>query len=87
VLDVSADTSDKPSEPRRLIGLLDLRATTLRGHVTVPANMLPLLLQLLVADQLHYAIVQGSKLRYRSATIRQCQFCRSLDENEDLPEF
>lgn len=49
--------------------------------------MLPLLLQLLVVDELRYAIVQGSKLRYRSATIRQCQFCRSLDESEDLPEY
>lgn len=69
-----------------LIGLLDLIDGTLRGHVSIPPEALPSLLQLLIVDQLRYAILRGTKLQYRSAHIIHCRCSRSLDETEDLPE-
>ena len=71
---------------KHLIGLLDLVDGMLRGHVAIPPDSLPPLLQLLIAGELHYVVLRGSKLRYRSGHIIDCQFSRSLDEAEDLPE-
>lgn len=83
-------TADELNQQRdvttHLIGLLDLMGDTLRGHVSIPPDALPPLLQLLVAGQLGYAILRGGKLRYRSAHIIDCQFCRTLDEKEDLAD-
>lgn len=69
-----------------LIGLINLIDGTLRGHLSIPSDAFQPLLQLLIAGQLGYAVLRGSKLRYRSAHIVDCQFCRTLDEIEDLPE-
>jgi hypothetical protein len=72
VLHVSGDSNladwNAREEPKRLIGLLDLSETTLRGHVWVPADALPLLLQLVIAGEMRYAVLRGEKLRYRSAS-------------------
>lgn len=78
--------NQKQGVTKHLIGLLDLIDGTLRGHLSIPPDALPSLLQLLIAGELRYAVLRGSKLRYRSAHIIDCQFSRSLDETEDLPE-
>jgi hypothetical protein len=65
--------------------MVDLMEDTPRGHVWVPPAVLPLLLQLLTANALRYAVMRGNRLRYRKANLRDCRFCRTLDEVEDLP--
>jgi len=77
---------DKSDESVSLVGMLDVIEDTLRGHVWVPPDVMPLLLQLLTANELRYAVMRGGRLRYRKANLRDCRFCRTLDETEDLPD-
>mgnify|MGYP007077560025 CR=1 FL=1 len=55
-----------------------------QANLWLPTDVQPSLLQLLIAGQLRYAVMVGEKMRYHRARIRSFQFCRTLDEDEDI---
>ena len=68
------------------IGSLHLYRGTLRGLVSIPADLLPSLLTMLTADKLRYAVLSGDKLRYNQATLRDFRLQRDLEEEDFPPE-
>ena len=68
------------------IGSLQLHRGTLRGLVSLPADLLPPLLTMLTGNKLRYAVLSGDKLRYNQALLRDFRLQRALDEGDLPPE-
>jgi hypothetical protein len=79
-------TEEKRDDRLASIGWVSLSGETLQGYVRTPTGTLPLLLQLLSRGQLGYIVMRGEKLRYRRASLNEIDFCKTLDESEDLPD-
>ena len=66
------------------IGSLRLHRGTLEALLPIPADALGPLLQMLIAERLHYAVLDGTKLYYGRATVRHFRLDETHDE-DDLP--
>ena len=72
---VSLLPSSEMSEERRkdykpiALGALDLYPDMIKGSIGIPADVLAPILQMLIARELKFILLTGSKLRYRSARL------------------
>ena len=57
---------------------------TVSGLLSVPADVLPLLLQMLIAHRFRYLSLSGERLHYGHATIRTYTIETTIDD-EDMP--
>jgi hypothetical protein len=69
------------------IGLLTLIEETLQAVVWMPVEAMSSVLQMLIANELHYAVLRGERLRYRRGLIRDLDLSRAIDEYEDVPDI
>ncbi|MGD9668837.1 MAG: hypothetical protein AB7U75_07220 [Hyphomicrobiaceae bacterium] len=68
-------------EPR-CVGSLDLYDGQLRRLLSLPSDALPSLLQMLIGERLHYAVITGDKLRYRKGLVSYFSLDMTIDEDE-----
>jgi len=66
------------------VGHLNLRAGLMNGIMSMPADALPLLLTLAMAEKLRYVVIQGDPFRYGNAAVKSFRVEMSIDE-DDLP--
>jgi hypothetical protein len=87
---VSLLPSSRMSEERRkdykpwALGGLSAYPDMIRGSIGIPADVLSPILQMLIAGQLKFVLLTGSKFRYRSARLTGLQLEMKLTE-DDLP--
>lgn len=79
-------TRDRP--PRRCVGALNVRGSKsepreLDGHLSMPADALVPVLQMLIAGRFKYVLMDGEPMRYRQALI--CHY--TLTEVHDEAEY
>lgn len=70
-------------EPR-FIGSLSLHHGKLDALLSMPADVLPDVLQMLIANRFRYAVLDGTKLRYRQGEVRSLRLEMKI-EDDDLP--
>lgn len=68
------------------VGSIETYPDRLDGRLSIPADMLPSVLQVLAAGRLKYLVMRGSKFRYRSARLVSFSLGSKLDE-DDLVEL
>ena len=89
-VEVTLLPNNNMSEERRkdykpiALGALDIYQDMIKGSIGIPADALSPILQMLIAKQLKFVLLRGSKFRYRSARLTGLQLEMKLDE-EDLP--
>jgi hypothetical protein len=66
------------------VGSPDTYPDMIRGRVGIPADVLSPILQLLIAKELRFLLMTGSKFRYRSARLHGCRLEMKLTE-DDMP--
>jgi hypothetical protein len=66
------------------VGSLQLYDGRFIGLLSIPSDALPPLLQMLIGDRLHYAVMTGDKLRYRHGRVRSFRLQTSMEE-DDMP--
>jgi hypothetical protein len=90
VVKVSLLPSSGMSEERRkdykprALGGLDICSDMIRGSIGIPADVLSPILQMLIAKQLKYILLTGSKFHYRSARLTGLRMEMKLTE-DDMP--
>ena len=68
----------------RGVGSLNLYKGELRALVSIPVDVLDPILQTLIAERLKFAVMDGTRLRYRQGLITHLRLDEALDE-DDLP--
>jgi hypothetical protein len=66
------------------LGSLDAYPDRIDGHVGIPQDALPPILQMLIAGQFRFMLLRGSKFRYRSARLHSLRLEMKLSE-DDMP--
>jgi hypothetical protein len=66
------------------LGSLEARSDGIDGHVGIPQDALPPILQMLIADRFKFMLLRGSKFRYRSARLHSLRLEMKLTE-DDMP--
>jgi hypothetical protein len=82
-------TNDMSEEKRKAyepiaLGSLDALPGIIRGSIGIPADALSPILQLLVAKELKFVLMTGSKFRHRSARLTGLRLEMKLTE-DDMP--
>lgn len=72
----------RQEDDSRCVGSLDLYDGQLRGLLSLPSDALPSVLQMLIGERLHYAVITGDKLRYRKGLVSYFSLNMSVDEDE-----
>lgn len=67
------------------LGSLEICPDRIDGHVGIPQDALPAILQMLIAGLFKFMLLRGTKFRYRSARLRSLRLEMKLTE-DDLPE-
>jgi hypothetical protein len=84
--------SNDMSEERRkdykpiALGGLDVYRDMIKGSIGIPADALPPILQMLIAEEFKFVLLRGSKFRYRSARLTSLRLEMKLDEDDLPPE-
>ena len=68
----------------KMVGSLQLHRGNLRVSVSIPLDSLGTILQMLIANRLHYMVVEGDKLHYGEAIVRTFHINMTLT-SDDLP--
>lgn len=68
------------------VGSLNLNKGVLQGLLSLPADALVPILQMLTADRFRYVLMNGTKLRYRQGTLQSFGLDETLDEDDLPPE-
>jgi hypothetical protein len=66
------------------LGGLEAYPDMIRGSIEIPADVLSPILQMLIAKQLKFVLLTGSKFRYRSARLTGLRLEMKLTE-DDMP--
>jgi hypothetical protein len=83
----SADMSEERRKDYKPLALggLDAYPDRIDGHVGIPQDALPPILQMLIAGQFRFMLLRGSKFRYRSARLISLRLEMKLTE-DDMPD-
>ncbi|MCP3468336.1 hypothetical protein [Bradyrhizobium sp. CCGUVB23] len=65
------------------VGSIESYPDRLDARISIPADMLPSVLQVLGASRLKYLVMRGSKFRYRSARLVSYSLGSKLEEDDD----
>ena len=74
------EAADRP--PPRGVGHLSISEGRLKGSMSMAADALTSVLQMLIAGRLKYAVLYGEPMRYRKALARSYQLVSKLDPKE-----
>jgi hypothetical protein len=70
--------------PAPMVGSIDSRRGRFTGLLTMPADALPPVLQMLIGGKFRFVVMSGERTRYGHATITGYRFEMQIDEH-DLP--
>jgi hypothetical protein len=70
--------------PAHMVGSIDSRRGRFTGLLTMPADALPPVLQMLIGEKFKFVVMSGEPTRYGHATIQSYRFEVTIDE-DDLP--
>jgi hypothetical protein len=80
--DLNEDKRER-HEPKA-VGSLELHSGRLIGLLSIPSDVLPPILQMMIADRFRFAVLHGERLRYGRALIRSYRLKMAIEE-EDMP--
>ena len=80
VREADFEAADRP--PPRGVGHLNVSEGRLTGSMSMAADALAPVLQMLIAGRLKYVVLYGEPMRYRNALIRSYQLVSQLDPKE-----
>jgi hypothetical protein len=66
------------------LGALDIYPDMIKGSIGIPADVLPPILQMLIAKEFKFVLLRGSKFRYRSARLTGLRLEMKLTD-DDMP--
>lgn len=70
----------------KAVGSLELYRGNLRGLFSIPSDVLSLLLQMLTANRLRFAVLQGAKLRYGHTMVQSFRLEMTIGADDLPPE-
>jgi hypothetical protein len=82
--DPRLDWEHRQKDEPQAVGSVQLYDGRFIALLSIPSDALPPLLQMLIGDRLHYAVMTGDKLRYRHGRIRSFRLQMSMEE-DDMP--
>lgn len=82
--DTDLNAGETPRRPLIHAGSLSLHRGQLDGLFSIPADVLPAVLQMLIGNRFQYVIIYGDPMRYRHASALRYRFEMRLDDH-DLP--
>jgi hypothetical protein len=71
--------------PPRAVGSLHIQETRLMGNLSMAADALGPVMQMLIADRLKYVVLDGERMRWRKALIRHYEIMTQVTV-EDYPD-
>lgn len=66
------------------VGSLEAYEDRIVGLISIPTDVLPAILQLLIAERFKFVVMGGDKFQHRRALLHLCRLEMKLDE-DDLP--
>jgi hypothetical protein len=66
------------------VGSLDVYGDRVNGLVSIPADVLPPILQMLIGEQFRFVAMRGPRLKHRRALLHSFRLEMTIDE-EDMP--
>jgi hypothetical protein len=78
----AADFEPGDRAPPRGVGHLNIHNRLLSGGLSMAADALEPVMQMLLADRVKYVVMHGESMRYRKALIRHYQLVSQLDPEE-----
>lgn len=82
--DPRLDWSQREKSEPRAVGSLNADNERLSGIISMPADAVAPVVQMLMGNRFRFLVLTGEKLRYRKALIRSYQLQMAIDE-DDLP--
>jgi hypothetical protein len=79
-----AEMTRRDDPPPRAVGSLNVQGSILTGYLSMPADALGPVMQMLLGDRFKYVLLDGEPMRYRKALIRHYEFTEHHKE-EDYP--
>jgi hypothetical protein len=84
-------TSDMSEDKRKnyepiALGSLDALPGIIRGSIGIPADALPPILTMLIAKELKFVLMTGSKFRHRSARLTGLRLEMKLTEDDEVED-